>query len=82
MPEELFNQAGYMYLQMGQVVKSEVFFKMGIEYYPGSPNAYDSMADYYESQGDYANALANVTKAFELSGDEYYAERMKKIEKK
>ncbi|MEQ9376967.1 MAG: alpha/beta hydrolase-fold protein [Imperialibacter sp.] len=81
MPEELFIQTGYMYLQMGQVAKSEVFFKMGIEYYPGSANAYDSMADYYESQGDYANALANLTKAFEISGAEYYAERMKKLEK-
>ena len=79
MPEELFNQTGYMYLQMGQVEKSHAFFKMGIEYYPKSPNAYDSMADYYESQGDYANALANVTKAYKLSGNEYYSERMKEL---
>lgn len=56
--------------------KPNYFFKMGIKHYPKSPNAYDSLADYYEAQEDLVNALKHVTKAFELTGDERYKERM------
>ena len=82
MIEELFNAYGYMNLQMGQTEKAFVFFKWAIDYYPMSPNAYDSMADYYESNNDHANALKNVTKAFELSGEIKYKNRIEELEKK
>ena len=82
MIEELFNAYGYMNLQMGQTEKAFVFFKWAIDYYPMSPNAYDSMADYYESNNDHANALKYVTKAFELSGEIKYKNRIEELEKK
>ena len=79
MPEEMLNGYGYMNLQMGQPDKALLFFQTNIDYFPNSANAYDSMADYYESKGDKAKALTYVTKAYELSGSEYHKERMEKL---
>lgn len=76
MIEELLNGYGYMNLQMEQYEKALLFFNLAIEYYPNSPNGYDSMADYYDAQKDYAKALKFVTKAYELSENNYYRERI------
>jgi len=80
--EELLNMTGYMYLQFAQPEKSYAFFKMGIDYYPESANAYDSMADYYESQNDIDNAIKSLSKAYELSGNAYYKERLEEMKAK
>jgi tetratricopeptide (TPR) repeat protein len=79
--EELFNMMGYMSLESGQPDKSKAFFEMGIQYFPESPNAYDSMADYYISQNDIENALLNLRKAYGLSGSVLYLNKIEKIEK-
>lgn len=79
--EELFNMIAYMSLQSGQPEKSKAFFEMAIAYYPESPNALDSMADYYISQNDNENAILYLRKAFVLSGNKYYSDRIKEIEK-
>ncbi|MEZ4796271.1 MAG: alpha/beta hydrolase-fold protein [Flavobacteriaceae bacterium] len=76
-PEFLLNMSGYMNLEMQQLEKSKMYFELAIKYYPTSANAYDSMADYYSAQNDTINALKFVTKAYNLSGDNYYKERMK-----
>ncbi len=81
-PEDLLNMLGYMSLDMEQPEKSKMFFDFDIEFYPNSPNAYDSMADYYERNGDTANAIKYVSKAFEISGDNYYKDRMEALKKK
>ena len=78
-PEDLLNMSGYMYMDMEQLDKSKMFFELAITYYPESANSYDSMADYYEAQGDKTNALKYVTKAFEISGDDYHKERMEQL---
>lgn len=80
--EELVNMTGYMYLQFGQAKKAYAFFKMGIDYYPESANAFDSMADYYESQNDIDNAIKSLNRAFELSGNEYYKNRIEELKGK
>lgn len=80
-PEDLFNMLGYMNLEMQQLDKSEMYFEKAIAYYPESANAYDSMADYYESKKDYLNALKFVTKAYELSNDDYHKDRIEKFKK-
>ncbi|WP_020539244.1 hypothetical protein [Lewinella cohaerens] len=78
----MFSGYGYMNLEMGQPEKAFMFFKSNIEYYPKSASAYNSMADYYEAKNDDANALKYVTRAFELSGENQYEDRMKELEKK
>jgi predicted alpha/beta superfamily hydrolase len=80
--EELLNMTGYMYLQFAQPEKSYVFFKMCIDYYPESANAYDSMADYYESQNDIDKAVISLSRAYELSGNEYYKLRIEELKGK
>ena len=80
--EDLFNMLGYMNLEMQQPAKAKMFFEFAIEYYPQSANVYDSMADYYEAQKDSVNALKFVTKAYEISGDNYHKERLEGLKKK
>lgn len=80
--EDLINILGYMYLDMGQPQKSRMFFQFNIEYYPESANVYDALADFYESQKDYTNALLQVTKAFEISGDPYHKGRISELQEK
>lgn len=81
-PEDLFNALGYMSLDREQVEKSKMFFDFAIQFYPNSANTYDSMADYYERNNDFQQALKYVTKAFEMSGNEYYKQRMEALKAK
>jgi len=76
---ELLNAYGYMNMQMGQPKKAFMFFEMNIKQNPQSANAFDSMAEYYESQNDKENALKCLNKAFEISGDDYYKERIESL---
>lgn len=82
MIDEMFSGYGYMNLEMGQPEKAFIFFNYNVKYYPKSASAHNSMADYYETKNDHANALKYVTKAFELSGENKYKDRMKELEKK
>tara|TARA_R110002050_G_scaffold298575_1_gene462111 strand:- start:995 stop:2251 length:1257 start_codon:yes stop_codon:yes gene_type:complete len=80
-PEDLMNMGGYMNLEMGQVEKAKMFFELAVEYYPNNANTFDSLADYYESQDDYANALKAMTKAFALSGSKDHKKRLEAFKK-
>ena len=82
MIDEMLNGYGYMNMEMGQPEKAFMFFEMNIKYNPTSANAYDSMAEYYESQNDKENALKYLNKAYEISGDDYYKERIEALNKK
>jgi len=82
MIEELLNGYGHMYMATGQAEKALMFFEMNINYYPKSASTYDSMADYYEAQGDLIKALKFVEKAFELSGSDYHKVRMDELKEK
>ncbi len=59
-----------------------MFFEFAIEFYPNSPNTYDSMSEYYERISDFDNALKFATKAYEINHNDYYKQRMKTIKKK
>jgi hypothetical protein len=82
LPEFLINMQGYMSMDMDQMERAKMYFELTIEYYPNSPNSYDSMADYYERNGDIDNALKFVTKAYKISGDDSYKERIEALKKK
>jgi len=81
-PEELLNMSGYMNMDMQQTEKAKMYFELAIEYYPESANACDSMADYYEAKGDFTNAIKYVNKAFELSGNDSYKNRIEELKEK
>ncbi len=80
MIEELLNAYGYMNMQTGQPEKALLFFKMYINYYPKSANAFGSMADYYQTQNENSTALKFATKAFELDDSDYNKNRIKELE--
>ena len=44
-----------------------------------SANAYDSIADYYVVQKEYDKALLNLSKAYEISSDDYFNQRMDEL---
>lgn len=79
--EEMLNMVGYMYMEMEQTDKAKLFFETQTKYYPWSVNAWDSMADFYISQSDNENAIQNLKKAFDLSGDISYKNKMDELKK-
>jgi len=81
MIEELLNGYGYMNLQMGQSEKAFMFFNLAIKYYPNSASGYDGLIDFYLEKKDKVNALKNANKAFEISNNEYYGNRIQSIKK-
>ena len=81
-PEEVLTVLGYMSMDTGQPEKSKMFFDLAIEYYPESPNAYDSMADYFERIGDIESAIKFVGKALEISGEESYKTRIERLKER
>lgn len=81
-PEELLSMLGYMNMDMQQFEKAKMNFELAIEYYPDSPNAYNSMADYYEAQNDIVRAIRMLQKAAELSDDAYYNNRIESLKNK
>lgn len=81
-PEDLLNMSGYMNMDMEQVDKAKMYFELAIEYFPESANAYDSMAEYYETQNQIDKAIKFAQKAAELNDDAYYKNRLEALKNK
>jgi tetratricopeptide (TPR) repeat protein len=54
------------------------YFKLNIELYSNSANAYDSMGEWYYTKGDKKEALANYSKSLELNSDNEFAKKLVK----
>jgi predicted alpha/beta superfamily hydrolase len=65
-PENLVNQAGYLFLQAGETDKALSYFALNIKNYPNSSNVYDSMGDALLAKGEKAKAKAEFAKAVEI----------------
>jgi len=65
-PEGVMNLLGYDRLQAGQKKDAIELFKLNIEAYPTSANAYDSLGDAYLADGQNDQALQAAQKALEL----------------
>ncbi|GLR18149.1 periplasmic siderophore cleavage esterase IroE family protein [Portibacter lacus] len=78
-PEDLLDMLGHMNLEMGMPEKSYKFFKINQKYYPEHENVYSSMADYYISIKSYERAILETEKAYEISGNEEFKEKIKRI---
>lgn len=78
-PEEILNMLGYMNMEMQQPEKAKMYFEFAVEYYPESANVYDSMADYYATQGDFTTAIKFLDKAHEISGNDAYKEKIERL---
>ncbi len=75
-PESLMNWLGYLFIMEKQYDKSYRLFKINIDNYPDSPNAYDSMGKVLLLQRDTAGALLNYEKSLKLNPENSNAERI------
>lgn len=65
--EDVMNAAGYALVDMGLHAEAIVMFELNVEAYPGSSNAYDSLAEAYMDQGETELAIENYEKSLELN---------------
>jgi pimeloyl-ACP methyl ester carboxylesterase len=77
-PEGVMNLMGYDRLQAGKNKEANELFKLNIEAYPNSANAYDSLGDGYLADGQNDQALQAAQKALELLPADKVADPFKK----
>ncbi|MDW8851543.1 serine hydrolase [Flavobacterium sp. MMLR14_040] len=81
--EDDMNNVGYQLLMTGKKKEALEVFKINVEAFPKSGNAYDSLGEAYLADGDTKLAIANYQKSIELDpknehGKEVLAEILKK----
>jgi len=67
--EREFNLLGYNLLNEGKSVAAIEVFKITVELYPGSWNAYDSLAEAYAKTGSKELAIVNYEKSLQQNPD-------------
>jgi tetratricopeptide (TPR) repeat protein len=80
-PDEYFNEAtlntlGYEQQQAGHLDDAIALFKLNVEMYPASANAYDSRAEAYMLKGDRRQAIQSYRKSLALDPKSTNAVRM------
>lgn len=68
-PEALINYLAYDALGKKHYNKAKALFELNIEWYPENSNVYDSYADFYLTQKDSSNAIANYKKALQINNN-------------
>lgn len=82
-PEESFlNTAGYIHLSEKRYKQAYDIFRMNLDNYPQSFNAYDSMGDYYLAVGDSKNAALTLSKALEIQDNPDTLRKLQKLQSK
>jgi hypothetical protein len=64
--ERTLNELGYRRLSAGQADDAIALFKLNVEAYPQSANAYDSLGEAYATKGDRGPAIASYRKSLAL----------------
>lgn len=67
--ESGMNSLGYSYLNKKDYKTAIEIFRMNVESFPDSWNAYDSLGEAYLSKGDKEKAIVNYKKSIELNPD-------------
>jgi tetratricopeptide (TPR) repeat protein len=65
--ESDINSFGYRLLKKNQVNEAVAVFKMNVETYPKSANAYDSLGEAYMVRGDREKAIENYKSALAIN---------------
>ena len=58
-----YNSLGYSYMALGEMDKAKAAFEKYLELAPAEANAYDSMADYFMTNKEYAKSVEYFDKA-------------------
>ena len=80
--EDLVNGLAYHSLNTKQFTKAKYLFKMNVENYPESSNAFDSLGDFYTETGDTANAIKCYKKALEIKPLLETRKKLKELQQK
>lgn len=67
--ESDINLHGYQLMNAGKLDEAIAAFKKNVKDYPGSWNAYDSLAEAYEKKGDKKLAIENYSRALSMAQD-------------
>jgi tetratricopeptide (TPR) repeat protein len=65
--ESEMNAMGYRLMQTDQIESAVEIFKLNVQLYPNSANAYDSLGEVYLKMGDNERAVKNYKKSLELN---------------
>ena len=65
--EQEMNEAGYQLLRSGKTKEAAFVFKLNIDAFPGSFNAYDSYGEVLLALGDKTKAIENYKRSVELN---------------
>jgi tetratricopeptide (TPR) repeat protein len=76
-PAPVYNQLGYIYLQLNDFLAAEKAFNKYIELFPNHPNPYDSKGDFFMQVKDYPNAWSNYMTANRINESWSYEKAMK-----
>ncbi|HEV2764552.1 MAG TPA: serine hydrolase [Pyrinomonadaceae bacterium] len=76
------NRLGYRLLARGRAKEAIEVFRLNVERFPKSSNAYDSLGEAYLKAGERESAEANYRKAFELNPKGSKSAMLKRLETK
>lgn len=68
-PEDALNQLAYLALENGKNAQALALFKRNADANPGSPNAWDSLADGYAALNQWRDAASAAARAAALAAD-------------
>ena len=80
--QELLNGTAYYMLSSGFADKAYALLSVDIKTYPNSPDAYDSMGDYYASQKDNVKAAEYYNKSLALKENPDVRKKLERVGKK
>jgi hypothetical protein len=81
--EQQLNSLGYQLLKMKKIKEAIEIFKLNVEVYPQSFNAYDSLAEAYMISGDRKLAIENYERSLEINPrNTNAAEMLEKLKRK
>jgi predicted alpha/beta superfamily hydrolase/Flp pilus assembly protein TadD len=79
--ENEFNDLGYRLMSTGNLPAAVEIFKINVDLYPRSANAYDSLGEAFMKRGDREQAILNYNKSLELNpGNENARAMLKNLE--
>ncbi|MGB5874298.1 MAG: tetratricopeptide repeat protein, partial [Bacteroidota bacterium] len=79
--EVALNYIGYSWMRQERIAEAIEIFKLNVEVFPRSSNAYDSLGEACMKRGDKQNAIRNYNKSLELDPENSNArEVLKKLE--
>jgi uncharacterized protein len=78
-PESETNVWAYRFLQRKHFRKAESFFRMNVQNYPESSNAYDSYGDFFVAIGDKIKAIEFFQKALSLKENAATRSKLNKL---